>query len=594
MAAAREREPRPAPRTLALALAVALVTVVVFARTAGFEFLVWDDDQHVAANPRFDPPTLESLASFWRAPFQGLYVPLSYTLFWLEAIVTGGPRPWIFHAVSVLLHAANAVLVLQLLRRLGTRTWGAAAGALLFALHPLQVESVAWISEQRGLLAAAFGLGALVVWAHPVRSWRRDVVSALLLVLALLAKPSAAVVPAIALVLEALVLRHGWRGAAPRLAIGFAAALVCLVVTKSLQGDATVKEVVAPAERLLVAADALEFYLRKLAWPLGLCADHGRRPSLVVAHGVDVTLVATLLALAVLLAVPALRRVALVPIVLFVAALAPVLGLVPFGHQDISTVAERYAYLALLGPAFLVARAWPARASVPLVAAAIGATAVLGPLSFAQSAHWKDTETVFARVLDVNRRSWIAHTNLGLALQGRGDLLGAQREYEAAIAVKPDHARALNNLGILLVQQGRASEGEALVRRAAEADARYARPHMNLAAILGNQGRLPEAEDSARRAVELAPEDSAMRTTLGNVQLRQGRAEPALREFEAAARLRARDVDAWLGMGLALQLLGRTPEARSSFERALAVARERAPGRVREIEANLARLPGPP
>lgn len=576
-----------------MGLIVALVALAVFARTTGFAFLVWDDDQHVAANPRFDPPTLESLASFWRAPFQGLYVPASYTLFWLEAVVTGGPRPWLYHGVSVLLHAANAVLVLVLLRRLGASMWGAAVGALLFAIHPLQVESVAWISEQRGLLAAAFGLGALVAWAHPVRSWRRDALSAAFLVLALLAKPSAAVVPAIALVLETFVLRRGWRNAAPRLAIGFAAAAACLLLTKSLQGDATVREVVAPAERLLVAADALEFYLRKLAWPLDLCADHGRRPSLVVAHGVDVTLVLTIVGLAALLLVPALRRITLVPLALFVVALAPVLGLVPFGHQDISTVADRYAYLALLGPAYLVARAWPERTGVPLRAGAVGVAGLLAALAFAQSAHWRDTEAVFERVLSVNARSWIAHTNLGLVLQARGDVAGAQREYEGAITVKPDHARALNNLGILLVQQDRAQEGEALVRRAAEADPRYARPHMNLAAILGNQGRFEDAEVSARRAVELAPDDAQMHTTLGNVLLRRGRAEPALREFEAASRLRARDVDAWLGMGLALEQLGRMPAARASFERARVVARQRAPGRVREIEAHIERTDRP-
>jgi Tfp pilus assembly protein PilF len=291
--------------------------------------------------------------------------------------------------------------------------------------------------------------------------------------------------------------------------------------------------------------------------------------------------------------VPALRRFALVPIALSTAALAPVLGLVPFGHQDLSTVADRYAYLALLGPAFLVARAWPARVPrAPWAAIAIGALG-LGALSFAQSAHWRTTERIFAHTLEVNRRSWIAHTNRGLVLQSSGDLAGAQAEYEAAIGAKPDHARALNNLGILLVQRGRAAEGEALVRRAMEADPRYARPHMNVAAILGNLGRYDEAESSARRAVELAPEDPTMRTTLGNVHLRQGRAQDALADFEAGRDLRPRDVEAWLGIGLAQETLGDRPSARVSLERALDLARERAPGRVRHIEAQLARVAGP-
>lgn len=576
-----------------LALVVALLAIVVFARTTAFGFLVWDDDQHVSANVRLDPPTLDSLASFWRAPFLALYVPASYTLFWLEAWITNGPDPRVYHAVSVLLHAANAALVVVLLARLGARPLAAALGACLFALHPLQVESVAWISEQRGLLAALFGLGALCAYAGAAKRPRDDAFAAILLVLALLAKPSAVVVPALALVLEAAVLRRGTRHAAPRLAFGFVAACACLWITKGLQQDASVREVVPVLQRPLVALDALEFYARKFLAPIALAPDYGRRPSLVVEHGIDGSLAATVAAIAICLAVPALRRHALVPIALSAAALAPVLGLVPFGHQDLSTVADRYAYLALVGPAFLVARGWPVDARRAAWAGAGAVALVLAALSFAQSAHWRSTERIFAHTLEVNRRSWIAHTNRGLVLQTAGDLDGAQREYEAAIGAKPDHARALNNLGILLVQRGHAAEGEALVRRAMEADPRYARPHMNLAAILGNLGRFDEAESSARRAVELAPEDPTMRTTLGNVHLRQGRAREALADFEAGRALRPRDVEAWLGIGLADEALGDKSSARESLARALELARERAPGRVRHIEAQLARIAGP-
>jgi len=576
-----------------LALAIAVLTIAVFARTTTFEFLVWDDDQHVSANTRLDPPTLASLASFWRAPFLALYVPASYTLFWLEAWITNGPDPRVYHAVSVLLHAANAALVVVLLARLRARPIGAALGAVLFALHPLQVESVAWISEQRGLLAALFGLGALCVYAKAVRRPRDDVLAATLFVLALLAKPSAVVVPALALVLELAVLRRGTRFAAPRLACAFAAAFLSLWITKGLQQDASVREVVPLLQRPLVALDALEFYARKLVAPFALAPDHGRRPSLVLAHGVDASLFASIALTAVVLGVGVLRRHALVPIALFTVALAPVLGLVPFAHQDLSTVADRYAYLALLGPALLVARAWPARPTRAVWGAALLAAAALGTLSFAQSAHWRSTDAIFEHTLEVNRRSWIARTNRGLVLQARGDLAGAQTEYEAAIAAKPDHARALNNLGILLVQRGRATEGEALVRRAIEIDAHYARPHMNLAAILGNLGRFDEAEASARRGVELAPEDPSMHTTLGNVHLRQGRPRTARADFDTARRLRPRDVEAWYGLGLADEALGQRESARANLVQALDLARERAPGRVHSIETALTRLSGP-
>ncbi|MBL8863013.1 MAG: tetratricopeptide repeat protein [Planctomycetes bacterium] len=573
-----------------LALGVALVAVLVFARTLSHEFLVWDDDQHVTGNARLDPPTLTSVASFWTAPFLGLYVPVSYTLFALEAWVTGGPDPRVFHAVSVLLHALNAALVVRLLARLGARPTGAALGGLLFALHPLQVESVAWISEQRGLLAAAFGLGALSAYAGAERSARRDVAAALLLVLALFSKPSAAVVPALALLLELFLLRRGARWAGPRLCAGLLAAAACLAVTKGLQGDVLVKEAVGFPERLLVAADALEFYARKLVAPCALAADHGRRPSVVLAGGFDASLAVAGLVAGAVLALPALRRAALVPALVFAAGLAPVLGLAPFAHQDISTVADRYAYLALLGPALLVARAWPADAARAAQVLALIVVALLAGASYAQARHWRDTEAVFARVLEVNPRSWIAHTNRGLVRQSRGDLPGAAAEYEAALAAKPDHARALNNLGILRVQMGRAAEGEALLVRAIEADPRYARPHMNLAAVYGNQGRLAAAEACARRAVELSPLDPSLHATLGNVLLRRGSRAAAQSAFERALALRPNDVEARLGLGLVAEAEGDQRSALAHVERALELARTRAPGRVRHLESELARL----
>jgi Flp pilus assembly protein TadD len=581
----------------AAALAVALLALLVFARTFDFGFLIWDDDQHVTANARLDPPTPASLWTFWQAPFLGLYVPVSYTLFWFEAWITNGPDPRVFHGVSVLLHAANAALVVALLTRVGARPFGAAIGGLVFALHPLQVESVAWISEQRGLLAAFFGLAGLCLYASPRRGAGRDVATGGLMLLALLAKPSAVVVPAVALVLEALILRRGLRYAAPRLAVGFLAAIACLAVTKGLQSDEIVRDVVPLWHRPLVALDAFEFYVRHTAWPLALAPDHGRTPTLVVGHGLDGSLVATAIATLVLVLVPRFRAHALAPLLVFAAVLAPVLGLVPFSHQGISTVADRYAYLALLGPALFVAlfatRAWPTR--TPSLATAVAAilAGVLGVASFVQASHWRSTDTIFAHTLVVNPRSWIAHTNRGLVFQNRGDLAAARVEYEAAIGAKPDHARALNNLGILLVQQGQAAEGEAFVRRSMEADPRYARPHMNLAAILGNQGRFDEAEVSARRAVELAPDDPTMHTTLGNVHLRVGRMLDARRDFEAARALRPRDPEAWFGIGLTQKATGDVDAAAASFATALELARARSPGRVRAIESEIEHLRAP-
>jgi protein O-mannosyl-transferase len=585
-------------RAAVAALVIALVVALVFGRAIGHDFLYWDDNLHVTDNRLLHPPSWASLAHFWTHPYVGLYVPVSYTLFLLEAALTSRPDPHVFHAANVVLHAACAWLVFRVLRRCVKSDVAACAGALVFAVHPLQVESVAWISETRGTLSALFGLLALEGWVakmtlarapsdsaapQPIGAasrrppWLATLSIAVFFALALLSKPSAVAIPLIALVLAVFVLRLPARRVAPWILVALGLSALELLLTKSLQPDDTIGFVTRVADRPRIAFDALGFYLHKLVLPVDLGPDYGRRPAAVLAAGVEWgTMLLPLAFAGVALSTAWLRATLLPGIALFTIAVSPVLGLVPFVYQDISTVADRYAYLPMIGVALSVAlvldRAWP-RSRAVLAGAAL-LLAVLAGLSFRQVAIWRDTETLFARALEINPKSWVAHTNRGMVLLGHGDRNGASSEFQHALELRPDRPKSHNNVGITLLQAGRAREALPYFERALELKPTYANAHANLAVALFQLDRAAEAEQHARAAIESEPEIAAAHNTLANILAAQNRTDEALDEYDLAVELAPGDADAQRNYALLCVRLGQTPLAIEHYAASVAARPE--------------------
>ena len=486
-----------------LPLALVLAVVLVFGRSVGFSFLVWDDPGNVARNPYLAPPTLQSLGHFWSHGSDNYYVPLSYTAWWgiagLSRALCGTLEPALFHAANVTLHALVVLLVYAWLRALVADRLAAGVGALVFALHPLHVESVCWVTELRGLLCALSGFGALLL-ALRGRRW-----SALLLfLLALLAKPSAVAFAGLVLLQELGWRRRPWREVLALHWPWIALAACAVGVTRWQASGEEVRWVTPLLERPRVAVDALGFYLAKLAWPVRLCAEYGRSPQLVLASGSAWTGALVLaLALGAVLAWPERRR-AVCALLFFVLALLPVLGLLPFGYQEKSTVADRYAYVALAGPA-LGATLLVLRFGRPALAAALALVLAWGALSFAQAAHWRDTRALFGRVLQVNPRSITAYTNLGVdAIESR-DLEGARLHFVRALELDPDQRAALSNLGSVECELGRYEEGLAHLREAVARHPRSISTRKNLIGGLVRAGRQEEAQAAARELDALAP-----------------------------------------------------------------------------------------
>jgi len=473
------------PAAVAVLCALVLICAVgVFLPAWKFQFVSWDDRDLVMENPLLAQPTLSHLRQFWTAPYAGLYTPLSYTLWWSLAWISGGIDAGAFHALNVALHAGAAMLVFAILRILVRNDLAAFLGAMLFALHPLQVEPVAWISGMNNLLAGLLSLAAICLALHFSPSkWAWFTVATVVFILAILAKPTAVAVPLIVLIVI-LIPMSQLPGRARIQQRALMISWLCIAAIFAILAHAQQPAPPSPlSHRPVIALDAIAFYLGKLLWPAHLTVDYARTPQSLWRGNlwISTALIPLLLAAALWLARRRTTGLA-AGLGIMVAALLPVLGLVPFDFQRYSTVADRYMYLAMLGPA--LALAWLAARSKTLVTIALICVVLLGWRTEMQLRHWRDTASLvdytltldplstignkvraaelarqgnFAEALPYYRVAMVRnpadgdlHFNCANALRALGDYRQAMAEYEAAIPLLGGdlRLRAINNLDI--------------------------------------------------------------------------------------------------------------------------------------------------
>lgn len=468
------------PRFWSLVLPIALLLIaifLVFFQTAKADFVGWDDPLMVWQNPGLNPPSWSKTGEFWRRPASKLYTPLAYTIWSAVAAAEHRPEgqilnPAPFHVLNLLLHMAASVLAFLLLRQLVEQTWAAWAGAMLFAIHPLQVEPVAWVAGMNNLLYGALGLAALwqyVLYAKNRGHARRHLVLAALFYSAsLLAKPTAVVVPLIAAALDLWVLRRPLKGVVKPIGVAMVMAIPIAIVARFAQPPDPL--IVAPPiwARGWVAIDAIGFYVGKLLVPINLALDYERTPRWLMAHpgAAWPGVVAVIAAIIAWVAIPRARAgVAIVPL-----GLLPVLGLTPFEFQDLSTVGDRYMYLPMLGAALLVAMAM---SRAKRLWAWVGAGAVfvlLGMTSFHQAAIWHDTDSLAAHQLAFDPDSATGHKILGLRLF-YSHPQEAEAHFRAAIDRvnrdgTPGNGIIWIEYGNLLWQEGRSDEAAEVYQEA--------------------------------------------------------------------------------------------------------------------------------
>src|SRR3989475_745850 len=568
-----------------LPVLIALVTFVPFLPTLDNQFVNWDDDDNLLDNPHYRGLGWTYLRWMWTTSHLGHYAPLTWMTFGLDYLFWG-LKPVGYHLSNLLLHATNAaVFYLVALRILGSALPGprergnvglaaaAAFAALLFAIHPLRVESVAWATERRAVLSRLFYLLTLLVYVRAGEQGERGRsgywASVGLFVCALLSKSMAVSLPVVLQILDVYPLRRlggarGWWGEPARRV--YLEKIPFVLLTLAASAGAFIPQIegrnmptlddLSVLGRLAVSAYGLRFYLWKTVFPVSLSPLYELRgqdplaPSFLLSYGVVPAV--TALALILRRRLPGLLAAWLA----YVVILLPVLGIFQNGPQ---IAADRYTYLAGLGWALLASAvllaSWRRR---PFLVSGLAVFLLLGlgTLTWNQVRIWHDSERLWRHAVAIDPMSPTSQFSLGLALVRQGKLVEAVEHYEQALKITPDHVDARTNVGIALARQGKLAEAIEQYHRALQIKPDHADAHTNWGAALAQQGKLDEAIEHYRQALQIRPESADAHNHWGLALARQGKLVEAMKHYQQAVELRPSFTEAQSNLVNALQRLG--------------------------------------
>jgi tetratricopeptide (TPR) repeat protein len=563
-----------------LILMVAVFIVYLPMWHAGF---IWDDDRYVTDNPLLSAP--DGLRHIWLSldsPSQ--YFPMVYTVFRIEYALWG-LSPAGYHWVNIALHAINALLVWRLLRRLNLP--GSWLGAAIWALHPVQVESVAWVTELKNVLMCFFFLLALLAWISFVEEKQKGIfygLTLLFFVLALFSKTTACTLPAaLWLIFWLKGVPVNWRRLAqifPFVALGLSMGLVTMWVERHHMGANGESFSMGLTERVLVASHAVWFYAGKLFWPVNLTFSY---PRWTISASQPLAYVWLILAIGFGLAVGCLkgglRRSVGIAVLFFALTLVPVLGFFTTYTFKYSFVADHYQYVASLGLIALVAAggarlaADTLRPGHPVLPLALGTVVVLvlGALTWSQCAMYANAETLWRTTIQRNPDCWMAYLNLGDLLHEQGKTQEAVDDFQQALRIKPDSEEAYYDLGNVSLQQGNVDKAVALYHQALQINPNYAEAHNNLGNALLQTGDVQQAIVQFQQALQLNPDFAEARVNLGNALLQKGSMDEAVTQFQLALQFNPDLADADYDLGNVSLQKGEVDDAIALYEQALKI-----------------------
>lgn len=537
-----------------IALGLCAVTLAAYAQVGGHEFLNWDDQVYVTDNVHVQHGlTWSGVRWAFTNTLTGNWHPLTWLSHMLDCQLFG-IRSGAHHLISAALHAVVTVLLFLVLRRLTGDMWPAAFAAALFGLHPLRVESVAWVSERKDVVAGLFWMLALAAYARYVERATRGRYAAVLgmLILGLLAKPMAVTLPFVLLLLDAWPLRRMpsrslralfWEKL-PMFAVVAGMSVVALAA-QSAGGTVASVDVVPIGARLGNALVAYVAYPLAMVWPAGLAffyphpivADPQFSLTSPVAVGSGL-LLATITVLAVRARKPAPYLA--VGWFWYLGTALPVIGIVQLGAQ---ARADRYTYIPSIGLAVMITWAacglwqrWRLRRAT-LATAALIVLGLLTGLTWRQVATWRDNETLCLQALRVTSANFVAHANLGSEYGDRGELSAAAEHLQAAVRINPRYAPALCNLGVTRFKQGSSGDARQYLERALQLVPTHVPTLQNLGLIELRAGNLSRGAELLERVLDVDPDHVAALYNLGLVALKRHDAKAARARFERVLQL---------------------------------------------------------
>ncbi len=568
---------------LLLAGAAVLLLAALFAYAPAINGgFLWDDDRYVSNNPLMSAE--DGLWRIWTTSETPQYYPLVFTSFWLEAHLWG-LAPWTLHLVNIVLHVATAAMLWRVLGTLGIP--GARLAVCIFALHPVHVESVAWISERKNVLSGLFYVSAFAAYLNYSDSGRSKsyIASLLLYAAALLSKTVTCTFPI------AILLVQWWKHGriskrqiqlmVPFFVLGASLGATTIWLEKYHVGAGGNEWDWSFLQRCMIAGRAVLFYAGKLALPTNLMFNYPRwhiDTSSVWQLGLPVLVIAIVLGL--FRARSRIGRGPFAAVAFFIITLSPALGFVDVYPFRFSFVADHFQYLASIGMIVLATAAiavglrkcLSARISgISLTVVALVLASLCGALTYRHARLFSSAETLWKTTIQQNPRSWLAHYNLGVLLWLRGDIAGAEQQYLRTLEINPNHAIAYVNLGNIAAVRGDSDQAIKRYSAALAIDPAEPTAYYNLAKAYSRQGRTAEAIAAYNNAIAVDPKMSAARDNLGLLYLASGERDLARHQFELALRNDPRDATAAFNLGVVAERAGDLMVAQNRYVEALSI-----------------------
>ena len=564
----KKRNPQPGRALkvrgdLWLYLLLAAAVFAAYAQVLHFDFVTYDDPDYVTGNAHVQAGlTLAGAAWAFGSSFAGNWFPLTWLSHMLDCELFGTDSGW-HHFTNLWIHALSALLWFAVLQRMTGARWRSTLVAFLFALHPLHVESVAWVAERKDVLSGLFWV--LTLWAYSAYAARpgraRYLLTLVLFCLGLMAKQMLVTLPVVLLLLDQWPLRRGTQllEKVPFFALSIAASMVAFLVHQKEGATASVALIPAVL-RFENSLISYAVYFLKMLWPADLAVFYpyplGSLAGPAAASGIALATVTALV-----ICVYPRRPYLAVGWLWYLVTLVPVIGLIQVGAQ---ARADRYTYIPMIGLSIGLVwgvsealERWP-RIRIALAAAVCSACLIL---TWQQVQYWKDSISLYRHAIAVTSGNYVARFNLALVLESRGEPAEAVAELRETTRVRPLFAIAHIELGQLLARQGQPEEGLRELETAVRLRPDLPGAHIGLGSVLGALGRRDEAAAEFSQGIRFQPENADAHYDFGIALAQGGKLEEAAREFSAAVRLKPDDADARFNLGIALQRLGRVDES---------------------------------
>lgn len=588
-------------RFVLICVVLAIATLAAFWQVRKYGLVNYDDDEYIADNAHVKAGlTPDSLTWAFTTGYASNWHPLTWLSMMLD-IQLFGTNVGGYHLTSLFLHVIATLLLFAVLNQMTGAMWRSAFVAGLFALHPLHVESVVWISERKDVLSALFWMLTMMAYVYYVRhpGKIRYSLTLILFALGLMAKSMLVTLPFVLLLLDYWPLERYQFGRAgqdvkkkkrkftkvpmklsrlilekvPFFVLSITSSLVTFLVQQKGGSVATTDLFPLPM-RLMNAVNSYVKYIGKMIFPVRLAVFY---PPPIQGFSIWLSLASALVLLAVSMAVIYFARkhkYAGAGWFWYMGTLVPVIGLVQVGSQSL---ADRYTYLPLIGLFIMIAWGLPEllakwkHLKVILGAAGLAVILALSICTYRQVMYWRDNVTLFEHALKVTTNNFLMNNHLGLAYQERGRLPEAIEAYQRAIKIKPEYAGAYYNLGIAYGHIGRWPDAIEADQQAIKISPDYAQAHYNLGIAYSNLGRWQDAIEASQQAIKIKPDYAGAYNNLGVACLRLGRLPEAEEAFRQTIRIKPDYVGAYNNLGIIYRALGRWQEASEAYQQAVRI-----------------------